>query len=63
MEDRIEALARSLRDRGIAADEVDTICGFVAYIDGVDAIDETLLDADLPLAYEPATGAAGEGGA
>jgi hypothetical protein len=54
MEERIEGLASSLRTLGVAVEEVEAICGFVAYIDGVDDIDDTRLDGDLPLAYEPA---------
>ena len=61
LEDRIEVLASSLRTRGVAVEEVEAICGFVAYIDGVDDIDDTRLDVDLPLAYEPAITAAREG--
>lgn len=51
-ENRIPALSQALRQRGLDAAEVDTICGLVAYMDGVDQFPESILGADLPLAYE-----------
>lgn len=60
MEDKVRALTRALRSRGIDVEEVATICGFVSYIDGVDAIPVELLEANLPLAYEPQSDADGE---
>lgn len=58
MEEKSRALSEALRSRGIDAAEIETICGFVAYIDGVNMIPDELLDGDLPLAYEPQPGAA-----
>lgn len=60
MDQKIQTLPQVLRSRGIDGGEIETICGFVAYIDSIDAIDENLLDTDLPLAYEPQASTAEE---
>ncbi|PWG65786.1 hypothetical protein [Sediminicurvatus halobius] len=55
MDEKIERLRQALNGRGLASDEVETVCGLVRYIASVDEIPESRLGAGLPLVYQEET--------